>query len=1597
MRGLWPMAMLLAMLTAAPASAQDFLPQPPSTRQMVKNARELYAKGEYEAAAQLYLQAQGSKDTLTPPEQADLKTQMQQNATAQKARLDGVILLDQVDSALKVGKATEAEAYLRLAAANQFLAPADKQRMQAMTQALGQLRVAQKDTNDPAALLLRAREALKRGDYETAEALAKHAEKARSFLSPLAFWNDTPARVLDEVRLARTKTPAASIQIAKDPLAPPPPPSPPGKENLPSTAVENAPKTAVVNYSPMGNLPPSPNPEGANANAGAGAKEQVKRLVLEGYKALETNELEKARDLAAQAKKMNVELAWWEANPDKLNADIQRRITVNEIVAGGNDPVALLRQGRAFYLQQRYDEAERLAQIAESHNRRYGLFEDSPKKLKDDIVRARGQMDAGSAAKLVSEARRALKAGNFADAKSMATAAKNMTGQGSAFWTWADTPDAVLRDVARLDKNGTASVPTDIAQLPQPGQLESPQVKAEMKNRAITLIVEARNLERQGHLTEARAKAVEAQKVFSAWSLNEESPAAVLQDLNAKAANRIKSLLDQATEVVNNNPGDTSRFSKADSYLVTARRLAESFRLDTMAIDQRAQWLQLAMMQSRSGSPLAANPLQSVQQAKINGTEEAAEPGAADAQKDALDKLAKARLELKAGNHELARRLTTDAYTAIKVAKGNLDPAEKMLRECDIEEHNQNVSTAHRNYQAGMDAFRRKDFKKAALIFQNVNVALLPQEQARKIGEIIESPELREGLQLVGGQAPPPDVPSKGSPIPAPPQLLPTPPEVVKEAPIAPPVASPIPPPATAAVGNDPHLEAAKEMRKIAAGKFRDMRIAAEQRAQDLAKSGKEDKAIEMLQDFQVKLKESGLEDVHITSLNRPIEDRIQKLRAAQAKKELDNERRSVTNSGYKEQDRTDKQLATQKKVAEILSRGTQLFKEGQYAAAKQKADIALELDPDNVSAGALRHMCDLKKNVSTHERIQEEIAGHVIDGLNPNTKDLVNYDNPLRAGASKDLWAKQRKSFTAMELSPKNSKELLIERKLSQPTSLNFQDVPLYRVLQDLQVLSGINIVPDRQALSDQGISLEQQMSFNINDISLKSALTLLLKQVNLTYVIKHEVIEITTHERSQGKQKMITYPIADLVVPVDDHPTSAENSFSEALKRHISSTGGGVRYTPPVPYSPQNGLQYGQTVGTNNGQTGTPGQQGYATKSNSNTIEHLVINLITNTIQPNTWESTGGQGRIQYFPLGHALVVSQIQEVQEEVQALLNALRRLQDIQISIEMRIVSVSEKFFERIGVDFDVNIRTPTYRVENQLINGQYAPFGSVQRNLGVNRVVTGMTPAGQLTPDLNVPIKSSSFDFTIPPFGGYPGTLGADGGLSLGLAFLNDIQVFMLLEAAQGDQRNHIMQAPKITVFNAQTANISVQDQMFFLTGVSIAQAGSQTFFLPQNQPFPVGVGMQVTPVVSADRRFVRLNLVPQITNLVTANVPLIPVQIPIPQLFDAPNGQGYISSQPVIFQMFFQQPTFTTINVNTTVNVPDGGTVLLGGLKTLAEGRLEFGPPILSKIPYISRLFRNQNFGREAQSVMVMVTPRIIINEEIEQEILGTVPPIPR
>jgi general secretion pathway protein D len=83
-------------------------------------------------------------------------------------------------------------------------------------------------------------------------------------------------------------------------------------------------------------------------------------------------------------------------------------------------------------------------------------------------------------------------------------------------------------------------------------------------------------------------------------------------------------------------------------------------------------------------------------------------------------------------------------------------------------------------------------------------------------------------------------------------------------------------------------------------------------------------------------------------------------------------------------------------------------------------------------------------------------------------------------------------------------------------------------------------------------------------------------------------------------------------------------------------------------------------------------------------------------------------------------------------------------------------------------------------------------------------------------------------------------------------------------------------------------------------------------------------------------------------------------------------------------------RPPVTTIAVQTTVTVPDGGSVSLGGYSSYSEGRTEYGVPVLGKVPYVSRGFRNVGYGRRVLTRRLIVSVRIIDLREEEYRQTG-------
>ena len=209
------------------------------------------------------------------------------------------------------------------------------------------------------------------------------------------------------------------------------------------------------------------------------------------------------------------------------------------------------------------------------------------------------------------------------------------------------------------------------------------------------------------------------------------------------------------------------------------------------------------------------------------------------------------------------------------------------------------------------------------------------------------------------------------------------------------------------------------------------------------------------------------------------------------------------------------------------------------------------------------------------------------------------------------------------------------IEDRLLSHFNLTFQQTPLRQVIDDLRALSGITIVLDIEALREANVNLDCPVSLKVKDMSLRSALTLLLKPARLAYILKDDALQITTENELRGKLVMVAYPVADLIVPAG----SGEGALPPFLCRKFQEMAG--KQAPRM------------------------------------TAEDTLIRVITTTIAPNGWADTSGSGTIQYFPLGLSLVVNQTVDVQEQIVALLTSLRReqaLEDREVSVATRVVT-----------------------------------------------------------------------------------------------------------------------------------------------------------------------------------------------------------------------------------------------------------------------------------------------------------------------------------
>lgn len=1174
--------------------------------------------------------------------------------------------------------------------------------------------------------------------------------------------------------------------------------------------------------------------------------------------------------------------------------------------------------------------------------------------------------------------------------------------------------------------------------LEQPSGAQSGATSSPAKSQAMEMVKAGRRLMGEGKLAEAKAKFASASAMGVTFGLGEDSPEKGMQDVAAKGKAKVDGLIATA-----HGFSVRKEYQKAELALTDAKEVVVSLDLWAGEIDLELAALKKASAQvkadvtqaSATDAPLpvlpsidapkaAADPIKvpelpkavdlpkpvepikpadtikpvdvdvpglqvpaapkadKLPEAKIDTpalpvlpdvkpeVKPVEDPAAAAAKKkmeDGRKILGQAGELMKQGELDLAMKLAVQVHNG---DYGLKDEAQKLMVAVDTERNSAKAKEAVQAFAAATDAVNLKQYSHADRLLAQIDDSVLPadkQAEAKKLREAVAKEMAAKAAVAPPADTPKPAAPAAGALIPS-----------------------------TPAAGA---IDSAKSAVEAEAQQLRAESLQVQAKALKLFEQGDTDQAVQLLADLATKVKASKLTPARQKVILDPIEAKLDNFRLI--KRQVDLYTKDVKEKKDRMESRLVKASAEQQRQEEIAKRVAdikELMDRKNFADAEKLALQAKQLDPDNPTLNLLYDLTKRNRRLDESNRLRDEKEAMVYGGLQDaeHQGPLLTVEDPISISMKRTLANRGRPSGDDMYLKPRTAVEREIEMKLDRPMKVNFKQASLREVIDKFAETAQMNLSVDEPAIAAAGLELEKVLvSENIvQPISMRSIMQVILEKHQLQYLVENDMVVVTTLKKAKGRMYTKVFSVTELVTPIPDFAIPESQSLEKTLARVATPTqpwvdaaqqaknalGNGTLVSGGNGFMPQIGG--GGTLQNTPGgpQNHVVGASATLAPTKSNHSEQL-MKLVKGMVRPHTWDEQGGAGRLAYYDIGGALVVNQTADVITEVNNLLESLRRLQDLSVSVEVRLIALAEAFYERIGVDFQMNIKTngKTQAFEQQLNTGSFrpAPFINDISNRGV---VTGWNPSqGGFTPDLDIPIRPNSYPFSVPPFGNYPGS-GA-GGLNLGLAFLNDIQVFMFLEAAAGDRRTNIMQAPKLTCFNGQFATVSVTTQQFFVLGLQVFNVGGQFVYIPQNTAVPLGVTLGVQPVVSSDRRFVRMTLPLNFTDQIAdATVPLFPVTA-----FITPVFEGGSQGTPIPFTQFFQQPSFSTVSVNTTVVVPDGGTVVLGGVKTMSEGRNEFGPPMLSQVPYLNRLFKNTGVGRDTRHIMLMVTPRIIITSEEE------------
>jgi type II secretory pathway component GspD/PulD (secretin) len=626
-----------------------------------------------------------------------------------------------------------------------------------------------------------------------------------------------------------------------------------------------------------------------------------------------------------------------------------------------------------------------------------------------------------------------------------------------------------------------------------------------------------------------------------------------------------------------------------------------------------------------------------------------------------------------------------------------------------------------------------------------------------------------------------------------------------------------------------------------------------------------------------------------------------------------------------------------QEQIRNLLIASIESFQRGEFDNTELQANKVLRYEPANQKAKELlecaRQARHQQWRANFYKAKRDEFEKWMID-----IRAAQIPDSTLLRWAPPEEWKKiseRRNRGDLVDKAAALSEPLQeIKAKLdNQSVSWDYGEnqQPFEEVIKQIRATTGINIVVDPDVRAEKG---QEPISITLRDYKLGGALKILLGNLKLDFVLKDDVLFITTAEKAMGKAIPRVYDVRDLTV-----------SLPHFKAPNLNLRPGGA------------------------GEAAVKAIWGEDLERTQDTDLSRLVDLIRENVGPGTWEVEGHS--IQ--PSAGQIVVSTTPDIHAKVVDFLEDLRKFTKLTVHVEARFISIDKGFLQDLGFDWrglggtnpgqialldDINNGAPHF-ASNGTDNGQPGlpaasalhPSSGAFYNQGTHGDIRGRT--------------ENIFDNALGSL------LNSVGGATVQFSILNDeVKLGGLLRAVEKSLDATLVNAPRLTIYNRQRANLSIVNQVSYVKDYDVEVA--QTAFIadPLVDVVQDGLTLDVKPTVSYDRKYVQLELQPTVATL------LRPIRT-----FET-NLSGLTT--PVIIEL----PEVITRSAATTVTVPDHGYVVIGGLKHVTTRDTRSETPILGQIPILSLFFSRKGRTDEIRDLIIIMHVKIIDLSEEEKNL---------